>query len=145
MSVILFEKEEVYQQMADAFEDLKHLLRYRSWGDGRFYKALRRLYFANVACYLCQYHDDSPLSAEELITIDPFMELTGKKRVERSPVKSASLFLEAWSSLKYNLTTNDGEEYIARDSCAFLDDLAQQFSREVLHITEQPDAASQKV
>jgi hypothetical protein len=45
MSAILFHKTSVYQEMADAFADSKDLLRYRSWDDARFYKALRRLYF----------------------------------------------------------------------------------------------------
>ena len=66
MSVIQFSKDQVFQELADSFEELKDLLFHRNWKDERFYKALRRLYFANVATYLCQYHDDSPLSVSEL-------------------------------------------------------------------------------
>src|SRR5947209_4300491 len=124
MSVILFHKTDAYQEMADAYEELKHLLDFRSGRDEQFYRALRRLYFANVATYLCQYHDDSPLSQDELTGIDPFQELAGKRTVNRSLVESINAFLSAWSSLKYNCTTNDGEEYIAKDSYAFMDDLA---------------------
>src|SRR5215208_2884737 len=93
MSVILFQSTEVYQEMADAFEEIKYLLKYRSWGDERFYKALRRLYFANVATYLCQYHDDSPLSQEELTAIESFQKLDGKRRLNRTPVQSINAFL----------------------------------------------------
>jgi hypothetical protein len=139
MSVILFAKKDVYQEMADAFEDLKRVLAYRSWSDGVFYKALRRLYFANVAAFLCQYHDDSPLSAKELANIDPFIELTGKRRPERSLIESAHAFLAAWASLKYNLTTNDGEEYKATKSSEFMDGLALSFCSAVL---ERETAAS---
>jgi Ser/Thr protein kinase RdoA (MazF antagonist) len=132
MSVILFAKEAVYQDLADAFEDLKHVVLYRSGDDECFYQALRRLYFANVAAFLCQYHDDSPLRAGELSSIDPFIELTGKQHPERSLGDSAHAFLAAWDSLRYNLTTNDGEAYKAAQSYAFLDNLALTLSREVL-------------
>jgi hypothetical protein len=79
MSVILFTKEEVYQELADAYEVLKRILTYRSENDMKFYKALRWLYFANAATFLCQYHDDTPLSKEELSAVDPFIELEGKQ------------------------------------------------------------------
>jgi hypothetical protein len=131
MSVRLFAKEEVYQELADAYEDLKHIVMYRYDGDEKFYQTLRRLYFANVATFLCQYHDDTPLPKEELSAVDPFMELEGKRNLERSLLESLHSFLSAWRLLRYNLVTNDGEMYIAKSSYEYLDDLAQLFSREV--------------
>ncbi len=131
MSVMLFSKNGVYQMMADAFEELKGLLQDHTWKDERFYKALRRLYFANVATFLCQYHDDSPLSKDELTTIDPFQGLEGKPDPSRQQLDSLHGFLSAWNSLKYNLVTNDGEKYLAKDSFDFIEQLAQTFSLEV--------------
>jgi hypothetical protein len=140
MSVILFHKSGVYQTMANVFEDLKHVLKYRSWGDGRFYTALRRLYFANVATFLCQYHDDSPLGEAELAAIDTFMELEGKRNPRRSLAESAEAFVSAWSSLKYNLITNDGEHYKAEDSYEFIEQLALTFCHEAMK--QLPTAAA---
>src|SRR6266446_8496774 len=101
MSVILFAKEEVYQDLADAYERLKYLRYNRTQEkDAQFYKSLRRLYFANVATWLCQYHDDSPLSESELTHIDPFMELDGKNRFT-SDLEALHAFLSAWGSLQY--------------------------------------------
>ena len=132
MSVILFSKNEVYKTMTNSFEDLKHLLRYRSWDDGRFYTALRRLYFANVATFLCQYHDNSPLHTDELSSIDTFTDFAGKRTFTRPMQESALDLLAAWNSLKYNLVTNDGEHYKAQDSYEFMEMLALWFCREVL-------------
>src|SRR5947208_16967681 len=99
MSVILFSKHEVYQQLADAYEGLKHLrLSQGKDYDAHFYKSLRRLYFANVATYLCQYHDDSPLEPNELCALDPFQELQGKADIQATDVEELSRFLEAWRS-----------------------------------------------
>jgi hypothetical protein len=142
MSVILFEPSEVYQDLADAYEGLKWHLRDRVT-DNEFYKALRRLYFANVATYLCQYHDDSPLSADELRAISPFQTLAGDRHagfVQTSP-QLARQFLAAWSRLKYNLVTNDGECYQARDSFELLDALALSLAESVLD-TEIETAAA---
>src|SRR5690242_5285024 len=115
MSVILYSKEEVYQEMADAYEGLKYLL-HGCWSvdDVKFYKSLRRLYFANVATYLCQYHDDTPLSEAELTSIDGFMFLEGKKDTTLTNLDKVNSFLSAWTGLQYNLTTNDGECYEAK-------------------------------
>jgi len=132
MSVILFSKDEVYQDLADAYERLKYLCFNRSQEkDNQFYKSLRRLYFANVATYLCQYHDDSALPEEELTHIDTFMELEGKNRFE-SNLEALNTFLSAWGSLKYNLITNDGEYYQATEAARTVHDLADLFSREVI-------------
>jgi Ser/Thr protein kinase RdoA (MazF antagonist) len=136
MSVILFEKTEVYQELANSFEELKHLFTSRSWGDEQFYKALRRLYFANVATFLCQYHDNTPLSENELTALDPFQQLDGKRTLNRPIAESAYRFLAAWSSLKYNLCTNDGEKYQARESYAFVESLALRISQEVLEVLQ---------
>ena len=144
MSVILFQKTSVYQELANAFEELKHLLRFRSWDDGRFYRALRRLYFANVASYLCQYHDDSPLPPEELTAIDPFVALQGKRTPTRTPVESINAFLSPWNGLKYNLITNDGEQYKACDSYEFLEDLTQSLCRAVLEQEGQHQLLSKR-
>jgi hypothetical protein len=109
-----------------------------------FYRALRRLYFANVATYLCQYHDDSPLSQDELAAIDPFTKLQGKRTPNRSLVESNNAFLSAWGGLKYNLVTNDGEQYLAKESFEFLEDLALSLSRAVLE-RQQPYRINHKV
>src|SRR5215211_7976078 len=142
MSVILFDPSEVYQDLADAYEGLKWHLRGRVT-DEVFYKALRRLYFANVATYLCQYHDDSPLSPEELQAISPFQTLDPNLEVgfSRTSPQLAHQFLSAWSHLKYNLVTNDGECYQARDSFEQLDALALRIAEDVLE-TEAESAAA---
>src|SRR6266700_1268050 len=109
MSVILFSKGEVYKQLADAYEGLKHLRYFKTEEeDNRFYNSLRRLYFANVATFLCQYHDHTSLGEDELTAIDQFQELEGKDKCQ-SDLEDLSEFLQAWGSLRYNLTTNDGE------------------------------------
>ena len=84
MSVILFAKEQVYRKLADAYEGLHGLLHASREDDERFYKSLRRLYFANVATFLCQYHNEPGLPQEELIGIDTFSALQGKA----DPMKS---------------------------------------------------------
>src|SRR5256885_1471752 len=114
MSVILFSKGEVFQELADAYEGLKPLLRpiaSQEEEDEEFYLALRRLYFANVATYLCQYHDETPLSAEELQGIDPFVGLQGHTKPLTTKLVMLYTFLSAWGLVKYNLTTNAGETY----------------------------------
>jgi hypothetical protein len=83
MSVILFSPQEVYKDLADSYESLKGFMRLHAYmvfneeADGKFYKALRRMYYANVACFLCQYHDDTPLGEDELKSISTFQELQG--------------------------------------------------------------------
>src|SRR5437763_14439337 len=116
MSVILFSKTEVYQDLADAYERLKYL-RYNRTQEtyDQFYKALRRLYFANVATYLCQYHDETPLSQEALMHIDPFVSIEGNNRFA-GDLEALAVFLSAWGRVQYNLMTNDGERYRATEA-----------------------------
>lgn len=133
MSVILFSTDEVYKQMADAYEGLKHFqgpTRLCKDDDERFYKSLRRLYFANVASYLCQYHDDTQLSKEELAAVDPFQELTGTD-LGKDDIEDLCEFLCSWGELKYNLVTNDGEAYRPVDAYVYIEWLVFFFSREV--------------
>src|SRR5947209_7014216 len=128
MSVILFRPCEVYREMASAYTALIHHLHDTEDDTNRFYKALRRMYFANVAAYLCQYHDDSPLSEKDLLEIDTFQDLSAT--VEESGIlENVRMYLKAWGSLKYNTVTNDGECYIARDSYEYLQDLAERMAR----------------
>jgi Ser/Thr protein kinase RdoA (MazF antagonist) len=126
MSVILFDPSDVYQEMADAYEGLKHRLHADAAADARFYKALRRIYYANVATFLCQYHDDTPLTPDELGAISPFQTVAGDARAggRRTPAELARQFLSAWSLLTYNLVTNDGEMYRACESFEQLEALA---------------------
>ena len=130
MSVILFDPSDVYQEMADAYEGLKHRLPATEQADARFYKALRRIYFANVATFLCQYHDDTPLRPEELCAISPFQHLAGDARAgdRATAAEQAEQFCSAWARLTYNLVTNDGEMYHACDSFALLEALAAQMA-----------------
>jgi hypothetical protein len=124
MSVILFSKREVYQTMANAFEDLKNLILFNYELEDTFYKALRRIYFANVAAYLCQYHDDTPLTAEDWSRIDPFIDLRGVGNPTRPVMVALHDFFSSWGSIKYNCTTNDGELYRAKESYTFMENLA---------------------
>jgi hypothetical protein len=130
VSVILYQPDEVYQQLANAYEGLKHLIDPRTEEKERFYKSLRRLYFANVATYLCQYHDDTPLVKEELGAIGPGFMPKGQSQ-GRTEIEDLSEFLHAWASLRYNLITNDGEQYRAQDAYDCINELALFFSREV--------------
>src|SRR5205807_1458607 len=103
MSVILFSKDEVYTEMANAYESLKHLLFYDGKRDERdieFYTSLRRLYFANVAAWLCNYHDDeSPLSAQELGCIDTFDLLdAGRHQFPNNHFLHLHKLVRAWGS-----------------------------------------------
>jgi len=133
MSVILFDIAEVYQEMATAYEGLKHML-YQSEDDRvAFYKALRRMYFANVAAYLCQYHDDSPLSDKELASIDTVQDIP----THPSPAgvnELARLYIRAWRSLKYNTVTNDGESFRAEDSYQLLQSIGEQMASMALGV-----------
>jgi hypothetical protein len=132
MSVILFNsRDKVFQDLADGYEGLKYLRGYNTQEQNdTFYNSLRRLYFANVATYLCQYHDDTPLSESELSTLDTFQRLQGKDR-GGSEIEKLNKFLYAWSLLDYNLVTNDGEKYKAEKAYACITDLAIYFSKEV--------------
>jgi len=133
MSVILFTKSEVFQEMADEYEGLKHLQRvYGNIDDEKFYKSLRRLYFANVATFLCQYHDDSPISSEELQGIETFQDIEGEKSIVGDNVKRLNRFLDAWNSLQYNLITNDGEKYVAKESEEYIKSLIDLWTKGVL-------------
>ena len=140
MSVILFDPREVYLDMADAYEGLKHRLHTSEDADARFYTALRRIYFANVATFLCQYHDDTPLRPDELAAISPFQHVAGAAQagVRSSTAELAQHFCAAWSALKYNLVTNDGEMYQACDSFAYLEALAVR----IAELGQQDDAAA---
>jgi hypothetical protein len=133
MSVILFNSHStVYAELAQSYEGLKQYIS-RSFtedDDYHFYKALRRIHFANVGCFLCQYHDDSPLGDDELCAIDPFQDpLLRENPPAMTPRQLVEQFVEAWSHLKYNLVTNDGEEYQAMESYQILEDLAIEYQR----------------
>lgn len=132
MSVILFEKCEVYQELADGYEGLKSCLESSEESDIKFYKSLRRLYFANVATYLCQYHDEVGLTNKDLPFIDPFMSLQGKADPMKSTLAKAHDFLSSWGSLRYNLVTNDGEEYHPIEAYGYINEVALRISREVI-------------
>ncbi len=148
MSVILFNtKGDVFLEMAQSYEGLKKFTAQYTWRrftdeeDYQFYKALRRLYFANVACYLCQYHDESPLAPSELQAIETFSEIEGYSAplypVDGELVKQ---FLDAWGSLKYNLVTNDGEIYKAEESYEYMEGLSRSYGlalAESLHTSEE--------
>lgn len=134
MSVILFSKSDVYQDLANMYEGLKRHIQATSDEDYKFYKSLRRLYFANVATFLCQYHDDSPLSKDELQEIDPFIDLQGKAIPGMSLLEKLNLFLGSWGSLQYNLVTNDGEMYQGKEAYEYINYLALRLSREVVEI-----------
>ena len=127
MSVILFSSsnDSVFAEMARSYEHLKSFT-----GAHNFYKALRRLYFANVACFLCQYHDESPLGQEELLSIETFTNMDCLKSGPiLPPGEAVNTFLEAWGSLNYNLCTNDGEFYKPLESHELITNLAQSYGR----------------
>lgn len=134
MSVILFNKNQVYQDLANAYEDLKHVLEFSSYPavNEEFYKSLRRMYFANVATWLCQYHAESPLPEQELLSIDTFQVFEGHLTQGKKEPEALNDFIHAWDSLKYNTYTNDGEQYIAKDSYQFIENLVYKFSSEVV-------------
>ena len=132
MSVILFAKVEVYQSLADAYEGLKRLVQSSDDEDTQFYKSLRRLYFANVATYLCQYHDEPGLTNKDLPPIDPFLNLQGKADPMKSTLEKGNEFLHNWGRLAYNLVTNDGEAYHPRQAYRYINELAIRISRNVI-------------
>jgi hypothetical protein len=132
MSVILFTKDDLYQNLANMYEGLKRLIQAGEEDDYKFYKSLRRLHFANVATFLCQYHDDTKLSDAELASIDPFIELQGKAIPGMSNLEKLNLFLGEWGSLQYNLVTNDGELYKATEAYEYINGLALRLSRAVV-------------
>lgn len=143
MSVILFSKAAVYQEMADAYEGLKHLLKLLyavEDEETKFYTSLRRLYFANVAAFLCQYHDETPLSPEELQAIDPFAEIQGRAKPFTTSLVNLQTFLRAWGSLRYNLTTNAGERYEPKEAFPYMEGLARRLTEAVVEqlVNEQP-------
>ena len=126
MSVILFTKAGVYQELADCYEGLKEGMRvyfhrpFTPEDDYQFYKSLRRLYFANVATFLCQYHDETPENTE----VDTFIDLKGKRDPYVSFEQLVNTFVANWKSLKYNLVTNDGEQYRPVQAYEWIDRLA---------------------
>src|SRR5262249_12789464 len=128
--------QEVYKDLADSYESLKGFMRhyacmtFNEEADGKFYKALRRMYYANVACFLCQYHDDTPLNEKELTSISTFQELPEAEQDWTKPVEyHLHRFLLAWGSLCYNLVTNDGEEYRAQESYRYIQALVILYAR----------------
>lgn len=129
MSVILFTKAGVYQELADGYEGLKEGMRvyfhrpFTPEDDYQFYKSLRRLYFANVATFLCQYHDETPENTE----VDTFIDLKGKRDPYASFEWLVSTFVANWKSLKYNLVTNDGEQYRPVQAYECIERLAVQY------------------
>ena len=129
MSVILFTKAGVYQELADCYEGLKEGMRvyfhrpFTPEDDYQFYKSLRRLYFANVATFLCQYHDETPENTE----VDTFIDLKGKRDPYASFERLVSTFVANWKSLKYNLVTNDGEQYRPVQAYECIERLAVQY------------------
>jgi len=137
MSVILFSTNgEVYTTMAQSYEELKSFTTAKTFrtfssdDDNTFYKALRQIYFANVACYLCQYHSDTPLSKDTLASIETFEAFkkpTGSSG--KSPQSLVNDFVDAWGLLDYNLCTNDGELYKAVNSYNYIEALAQYYTR----------------
>ena len=141
MSVILFSShKDVFSTMAQSYEGLKEFtligayLCFDAYTDYRFYKALRRLYFANVACYLCQYHDDTPLPPSDLQRIETFADFKAPQP-DRSATYEEMIqaFLSAWSAVKYNLRTNDGEFYKAIDSFDHIEGFASAYERALPH------------
>ena len=128
MSVMLLNITGVYQDMATAYAGLKQALHQTADDEQRFYRALRRMYYANVAAFLCQYHDDTPLSEDKLTSIDTVQHIPSEDPSIRVQ-DCAQLYLEAWWSLKYNTVTNDGEVYKAEDSYALLQALSESMTR----------------
>ena len=119
MSVILYSKKEVYQQMADAYEELKYVFVFGTdveKNDLKFYKALRQLYFCNVATYLYQYDNTEPASYS-------FNELQGIPDKSKKAYESLSSFVHAFTSLTYNLIANDGSQFTVLEAI----DIIQQF------------------
>jgi hypothetical protein len=129
MSVILFDKADVFQEMANAYEGLKpHMqlsayISFTAADDKEFYGALRRLYFANVATFMCQYHDETP----EHPAIDPFTDLQGKADIDATFEHKIYMFISGWRSLKYNLVTNGGEEFRPVQSYKYIERLAARY------------------
>ena len=106
-----------------------HYMSFTEEDDSQFYMALRRLHFANVACFLFQYHDDTPLGADELSAIETFAEdMTGKPVIGVTSLQLVSRLLRAWESLKYNLRMNAGELFIAQQSFDYINNLAARYS-----------------
>jgi hypothetical protein len=137
MSVILFSRSEVYKEMADSYEGLKACLTRAGYScsenyDYQFYNSLRRLYFANVATFLCQYHAHTPEDIKN-ISIDTFADFPkGTPNDHSTILERADVFLQAWSSLQYNLITNDGEQFIPKQAQEFIQNYAERLARCVI-------------
>jgi len=54
---------------------------------------------------------------------------------------STIAFLNAWGLLRYNLVTNDGERFVARDAYAYIEDLAQRISEPALTSAARDDVS----
>lgn len=135
MSVILFEPSEVYLDLAISYEKLKDFCRFHDKTftedeDNQFYKSLRRMYFANVACYLCQYHCNNSINTEGISTFKIDLKKLAKEDKEvQNPEDYISDFLDAFGALEYNLCTNDGENYIAEQAFSLLKGLKDFYTR----------------
>ena len=85
-----------------------------------------------MASFLCQYHDDTPEDISKL-DIDPFSDFPeGKPDRQKNTLANAHAFLLAWNRLKYNLVTNDGEQFIAKEAQDFIEDYASSMSRHII-------------
>lgn len=134
MSVILYTKKEVHQKMADAYEELKYVFVLGTIvekTDEKFYKAMRQLYFCNVATWLYQYGKERAFKPEELAVIDSFDELKGNPDYTKKLHESLSDFTHAWTSLTYNLIANDGTQFIQREAVETIEQLIVVFTMEL--------------
>lgn len=130
MSVILYSKQEVYQQMADAYEELKYVFVFGTdveKTDVKFYKALRQLYFCNVATYLYQYDHSGFTKPTEY----SFQELQGVPDKSKKAYESLSSFSHAFTSLTYNLIANDGSQFTVLEAIDTIQQLLIVFTMEV--------------
>ena len=131
MSVILFNKDEVYQKMADAYEEMKYVFTFGEDQEAKarkFYSNLRKLYYCNVATYMYQYNTEVGRVDGNF---EPFVGLEGKPDMSKKLYESLSNFLDAWSSLQYNLVANDGTHFMAKDVEEFIQGLIEVFSTEL--------------
>ena len=131
MSVILFHSSEVYTELAKAYESLKPYRLYEvEVKSDAFYGALRRLYFANVAAFLCNYHDETELDQETLASIETFSDFGPVQGDSDKDLHELVYdFCSAWGSLEYNLYTNGGELYKPQESYELLSKMANSYMK----------------
>ena len=135
MSVMLFTSSGIYKTMAESYEGLKrfttsHTCRiFTQDDDRRFYNALRRLYFANLVCHLCDCPDDIPFPSGVQEEIRMFSQAATYKSSGAVTEVLVDNFLGAWTRLKEELHTNDGELYKAVDSYEYMEELAGCYGR----------------